>query len=91
MAWNVELSPSARKDLEKIGTAEAQRILKFLYERVRLLENPRQIGKQLGGVSLSDLWRYRVGDYRVLCRIENQKICIVVVDIGHRREIYRKN
>lgn len=90
MAWNIELSPAARKDLAKIGTADAQRILKFLYQRVRLMENPRQTGKQLVGPTLSDLWRYRVGDYRILCRIEEQKICIVVVEIGHRREVYKK-
>ena len=90
MAWNIELSLAAKKDLSKIGTAEAQRILKFLYQRVRLMENPRQTGKQLVGASLSDLWRYRVGDYRILCRIEDQKKSILVVEIGHRREIYKK-
>ena len=89
MAWNIELSPEARKNLEKIGTAEAQRILKFLHQRVRLMENPRQTGKQLAGPTLSDLWRYRAGDYRILCRIEDEKICIIVVEIGHRKDIYR--
>ncbi|MBQ4566736.1 MAG: type II toxin-antitoxin system RelE/ParE family toxin [Desulfovibrio sp.] len=90
MTWNIEISPDARKDLAKIGTAEAQRILKFLYHRVRLMANPRQTGKQLTGASLSGLWRYRVGDYRILCMIEDQKICILVVEIGHRREIYKQ-
>ncbi|MCL1889323.1 MAG: type II toxin-antitoxin system RelE/ParE family toxin [Desulfovibrionaceae bacterium] len=89
MAWNIELLPEARKNLAKIGTTEAQLILKFLYQHVRLIENPRQIGKQLVGPTLSDLWRYRVGDYRILCRIEDEKICIIVVEIGHRKDIYR--
>ena len=88
MAWSIELSPAARKNLAKISTPEAQRVLKFLYHRVRLMENPRQIGKQLAGPTLSDLWRYRVGDYRILCRIEDDKICIVVVSVGHRSKVY---
>ncbi len=89
MAWNIEFTPEARKDLDKVGTPDAQRILKFLYQRVRLLEDPRQTGKRLVGPILSGLWRHRVGDSRIVCRIEDQRICIVVIEIGHRREIYR--
>lgn len=63
MAWNIEFSPKARKDLGKIGASEAKRILKFLYERVRLAEDPRAMGKALVGPRLGGLWRYRVGDY----------------------------
>jgi mRNA interferase RelE/StbE len=89
MAWTVEISPEARKDLSRLGFAEAKRILTFLHERLSHREDPRSIGKALTGTVLSGLWRYRVGDYRLLCRIEDEKICIVVVDIGHRREVYR--
>jgi mRNA interferase RelE/StbE len=89
MAWNIELSPEARKDLAKLGATEAKRILKFLHQRLRLMENPRDTGKALVGPILSGLWRYRVGDYRIFCRIEDEKICIVVVEIGHRREVYK--
>lgn len=89
MAWNIELLPEARKNLAKIGATEAKRILKFLHQRLRLMENPRDTGKALVGSTLGGLWRYRVGDYRILCHIEDEKICIVVVEIGHRREIYK--
>jgi len=90
MAWNIELSPESRKNLAKIGAEEAKRVLKFLHKRLRLLDNPRSIGKALVGQTLSGLWRYRVGDYRIFCRIEDEKICIVVITIGHRSEVYKQ-
>lgn len=90
MAWNIDLTPDARKDLAKIGASEAKRILKFLHHRLRLMENPRDTGKALVGPTIAGLWRYRVGDYRIFCLIEDENICIVVVEIGHRREVYKK-
>lgn len=89
MVWIIDLTPEARKDLAKIGATEAKRILKFLHQRLSLKENPRDMGKALAGPTLSELWRYRVGDYRVLCRIEDKKIRIVVVKIGHRNKVYK--
>lgn len=89
MAWNIELSSEARKNLAKLGASEATRVLKFLHQRLRLIENPRDLGKPLVGPTLSGLWRYRVGDYRILCRIEDEKITILVVSLGHRREVYK--
>jgi mRNA interferase RelE/StbE len=89
MAWNIELSPEARKDLTKIGAAEAKRVLKFLHERLQPLENPRSIGESMKGSRFSGLWRYRAGDYRILCEIQDAKINILVVLIGHRREVYK--
>ncbi len=90
MAWKIEFSPGARKDLRKIGASEAKRILKFLYERVRAAEDPRTTGKSLAGPTLGGIWRYRIGDYRILCQIEDEKICIIVIEIGHRREVYKQ-
>lgn len=58
-------------------------------ERVANMENPRSTGKALSGSVLSGLWRYRVGDYRILCNIEDEKIYILVVAIGHRRNVYK--
>lgn len=89
MAWNIELSPEFRKNLAKIGAEEAKRVLKFLYERVRPLENPRSVGEALKGSRFSGLWRYRVGDYRILCEIQAENISILAVQVGHRREIYK--
>lgn len=90
MAWQIEFSPTAHKALTKLGVDTQKRIVRFLRERVANMDDPRSTGKALVGPTLSDLWRYRVGDYRIFCRIEDEKICIVVVEIGHRSEIYKK-
>lgn len=89
MAWNIELSPEARKDLAKIGAPEAKRLLKFLHERIRLMDDPRSIGGALKGSRFEGLWRYRSGDYRILCEIQDEKIRILVVMVGHRRKVYK--
>lgn len=89
MAWNIELSPEFRRDLTKLGTEEAKRILKFLHERLRLMDNPRIIGEPLKGSRFSGLWRYRVGDYRILCEIQDERVSIFAVQVGHRREVYK--
>ena len=88
MVWQIEFSPDADKVLAKLDVAIQKRIVRFLRERIADMEDPRSTGKALAGPTLSGLWRYRVGDYRILCRIEDEKICIVVVKIGHRREVY---
>lgn len=67
----------------------ARRINRFLFERVAPLENPRSIGEALKGTELGDLWKYRVGDYRIIASIEDNLIRILVVRIGNRREVYR--
>lgn len=90
MAWRIELSPGADRDLDKLDPQHARRILRFLSERLARLENPRTIGKLLEGQELGGLWRYRVGDYRVICSIEDDRLVVLVVEIGHRREIYRR-
>jgi mRNA interferase RelE/StbE len=89
MTWTLKLSSDAKANLAKIGTAEARRILKFLYGRVRELPHPRALGEALSG-RFTGLWRYRVGDYRILCEIQDEKITILVVLVGHRRKIYNK-
>lgn len=90
MAWQIEFSPAADKALTKLGIDTQKRIVRFMRERVANMDNPRSTGKPLIGATFSGLWRYRVGDYRILCNIEDEKIYIVVVEIGHRREIYKK-
>lgn len=87
MAWRIELSGKALKALEKLDQKSAQRILVFLRERLAKEANPRRLGKPLQGTM--EFWRYRVGDYRVLCTIEDERITVVVLRIGHRREVYR--
>ncbi len=90
MAWQIEFSPAADKALARLGIDTQKRIVRFMRERVANMDNPRSTGKSLVGATFSGLWRYRVGDYRILCNIEDEKIYIVVVEIGHRREIYKK-
>jgi len=88
LAWRIELTASAEKSLSKLDRTAAKRIATFLRERVARADDPRSSGKALAG-QLAGLWRYRVGDYRVICQIEDGKLLILVVTIGHRGDIYR--
>jgi mRNA interferase RelE/StbE len=89
MAWTIELSNEADRDLRKLDPQHRGRILKFLHERVAGLEDPRNIGKALQGSRFGEYWRYRVGDYRLICRIEDDHVVVLVLRVGHRKEIYR--
>lgn len=89
MAWNVELSSGVDRDLNKLDAQRARRILKFLHERVAKLDDPRSIGEALHGSRLGEFWKYRVGDYRLICKIEDNRLVVLVLRIGHRKEIYR--
>jgi mRNA interferase RelE/StbE len=89
MAWSIDLDPRARHDLKQLDPQIARRINRFLFERVAQLDNPRSIGDALKGSELGELWKYRVGDYRIIASIEDKLVCILVVRIGNRREVYR--
>jgi mRNA interferase RelE/StbE len=89
MTWTVELETAAEKELDKLDPQEAKRILRFLFERVTHLENPRSIGEALQGSKFKNLWKYRVGDYRLICSLEDNVARILVVKIGDRKEVYR--
>lgn len=89
MAWNVELSETADRELSKLDAQHARRILKFLHERVAKSDDPRSLGKALRGSRLGEFWKYRVGDYRLICYIEDNRLVVLVLRVGHRREIYR--
>ncbi len=86
--FSVELEPKAIKDLRRLGSVERKRVLRYLYDRVVKLDNPRQLGSPLSG-NLSGLWRYRVGDVRIIAQIDDGKLLVLVVAIGTRSEIYR--
>ncbi|MDN5752034.1 MAG: type II toxin-antitoxin system RelE/ParE family toxin [Nitrosospira sp.] len=90
MAWKISLSPSAKRNIDKLDIQIGRRILKFLCERISPLDDPRSIGDALTGPKLGSYWRYRVGDYRILCEIQDDTLLILVVEVGHRREVYRK-
>lgn len=89
MAWTIEYAISARKPMERLDPMVRRRIRAFLSERVALLDDPRQLGGPLQGAHFAGLWRYRVGDYRVLVDIQDQTVTVLVVGIGHRGEVYR--
>lgn len=86
LAWKVELTDTAKKQLARLDKTQAQRITKYL-RRIMMLDNPRDAGKALTG-NLRTYWRYRVGDYRVVCEIRDNDLVIVTVIIGHRSEVY---
>ena len=88
MAWRIEIDDKAKKDLAALDKTQAKRITAFLRERVAGLDDPRSIGEALKG-SLGEFWKYRVGDYRIIARIEDEAVCILVIRIGHRKEVYR--
>jgi mRNA interferase RelE/StbE len=86
--WTIEYAETAKKQLRRLDKIAARRIVDFMDERVALNNDPRAIGKALKG-SLGDLWRYRVGDYRVICDIQDKLLTVLVLQIGNRREVYR--
>jgi len=88
LVWTIDYSDTAKTQLRKLDKQTARRILDFMNERVIVRDDPRSTGKALTG-PLGGLWRYRVGDYRVICEINDGSLRILVVQIGNRREVYR--
>ena len=89
MAWRIDFDPAAQRELDKLDKLIRRRITKFLYERVGKLDDPRKIGQRLQG-TLSEFWKYRVGDYRIICSLEHDRLVVLVLRIGHRREVYTR-
>ena len=89
MAWRIEFDPAAAKELRKLDRPVQQRLLGFLRLRVAPLEDPRTIGEALAGERLGAFWKYRVGDWRLICDIQDERIVVRVLRLGHSREVYR--
>jgi mRNA interferase RelE/StbE len=89
LAWRIEFAESAARQFRKLDPAVARRITRFLRERVAPLADLRSLGAALKGDELGRFWKYRVGDYRIIPEIRDREIRIVVVRLGHRREVYR--
>lgn len=85
--WTVAFDPAAAKELKKLGCEPARRIIDILETRIATLDDPRDLGKPLLG-EWSGYWRWRVGDYRIIARIEDERIVIFVLRVAHRREVY---
>ncbi len=86
--WRIEITRTAAKQITKLDRQAQESILKFLRERLSQADDPRQWGKALQGEKRG-LWRYRVGDYRLICDIQDARIKILVLELGHRKDIYR--
>lgn len=89
MAWQIEFDPDAVKDLNKLDRAVQARIINFLKTRLAPMDNPRAIGEALAGSKLGNYWKYRVGDWRIICDLQDGRIVVRVLRVGNRREIYR--
>ena len=89
MAWTVEISAFALKQLGKLDKPVAKRILGWLDDRIEGSKNPRHFGEPLKG-DLAGLWRYRIGDFRIICEIQESRLVVLALSVGHRREIYRR-
>ncbi len=87
MSWVYRFDERALKELRKLGKQAQRDIIAYLDERIAVNEDPRRFGKGLKA-DLAGLWRYRVGDYRILCQIKDGELLVLVVAVGHRREIY---
>lgn len=88
MVWKIEFDSAALKDLKRLDQTAQRRIVHYLRVRIATNDNPRRLGKALHG-DKTGLWRYRIGDYRLLCRIEDQVLTVLVIAVGHRKEVYR--
>lgn len=88
MAWTIDYAETAKGQLRKLDKQTARRIVDSMDERIAGLEDPRSTGKALTG-PLGGLWRYRVGDCRVICDIQDSALRVLVVQVGHRRDVYR--
>ena len=89
MAWKIEFDPLADREIDRLDPEIARRIVKFLHGRLAKLDDPRSIGAALTGPRFGEFWKYRVGDYRVIARIEDKILRILVVKIGNRSVVHR--
>ena len=89
MVWRLEFDPGALKDLKKLDKAVQTRIVQFLRTRIADCDDPRVIGEALRGATLGRYWKYRVGDLRIICDIQDARIIVRVLRMGNQREIYR--
>ncbi|MGB6540776.1 MAG: type II toxin-antitoxin system RelE/ParE family toxin [Xanthobacteraceae bacterium] len=85
--WRVEFDADAARELRKLGAAAERAIVRYLRQRIATAENPRRFGKPLTG-DLKGLWRYRVGDYRMVAAIGDDRFIVLIVTVRHRREVY---
>ena len=87
MAWTIEYDPGALQDLKKLDRTMQREILDYMDDRVATAKDPRDFGKPLRARKFG-LWRYRVRDYRIICELQEKRLVVLVVAVGHRSTIY---
>jgi len=85
--WEIRFTQTAEKEFEKLDKAVCRTINRYIYERIAIQEDPKRFGKPLSG-NLKEFWRYRIGDYRLICEVREQGMIIFVARIAHRKEVY---
>jgi mRNA interferase RelE/StbE len=88
LTWSVEWDDRARRELRQLDRQVQRTILRYFSERIATEDDPRRFGKPLRH-ELQGLWRYRIGDYRAVCQIENDHLVVLVLAVDHRRQVYR--
>jgi mRNA interferase RelE/StbE len=91
LAWQIEFDPEALKELKKLDRPVLQRIVGFLGTRIANSKHPREIGERLSGDALGTYWKYRLGDWRIVCEIIEQRVIVRVLRIGHRSAVHKSN
>lgn len=87
MAWTVEVKPEALRQIKRLDAGARRLVMRYIDERIAASDDPRAFGHALVG-DLKGLWRYRVGDLRLICSIEDEQLLVLLVKVGHRREVY---
>jgi len=89
LAWQIEFDPAASKELKKLDPQVSKQILAFLKTRLATQADPRKLGQALKGSELGEFWKYRVGNFRIIASIQDRTVCILVLRIGDRKEVYK--
>ena len=87
--WKIEFDEKAKAQLLNLDRQAQKRIISFLENRILARNNPRLVGSALQG-NLSGFWKYRIGDYRLICKLEDNTLLLIVLMVGHRKEVYKK-
>ena len=90
MVWRIEIAPAAKKELDKLGREAARRVLTFLRKRVTRRKDSRSIGDATKGPEFGEYRRYRAGEYRIIARLEDDVLLLLVLRAGHRKHVYKQ-
>jgi mRNA interferase RelE/StbE len=89
LAWQIEFDESAKKELTKLDRQVARRLIEFLKDRILSRKDPRSVGQALKGATLGEFWKYRVGDFRIIASIQDERMTVLVLRVGNRGDVYR--